>query len=313
MNLLANKWTFLDLAHLPARKHGKVVGDVGILGIPFDNAASYRTGQRNAPVALRMSSIMLMDGSPAFAEVDPRENLICVDLGDVDTAVGDVKTAHKNIVRAYTRARKNLKQVVAMGGDHYITLPILQSLVKKLGQPVVVVHFDAHHDLWNEGVGTKRGHGTWLRNAIDDGLVISEKSVLIGIRSPSPRETQEYAKEKGLLQFNAQTIHTGDINYVSRKILERVSDSPVYLSFDIDAIDPSQAPGTGTPESAGLWMHQVFALFESLTGKWQRNPINWVGADFVELLPDKDPSGVTSLALATTMYWYLTMQALPHV
>jgi agmatinase len=142
-------------------------------------------------------------------------------------------------------------------------------------------------------------------------LVIPEKSVQIGIRSPSPVDTQQYAKEKNLLQIDAQTIHYDSINSVSRKILERVGDSPVYLSFDIDVIDPSQAPGTGTPEAAGLWMHQVFALFESLTGKWQYNPINWVGADFVGLLPSKDFSGVTSLSLVTVMYWYLIMQVLP--
>ena len=311
MNLLANKWTFLDLAHLPTRKHGKMVADYGVIGVPFDNAASFRTGQRHAPAALRMASTMLIDGAPAFANVDPTQDITGVDLGDMDVAVGDVKTAHKNIARAYTKAKKNLKQVVAMGGDHYVTLPILQSLLKKLGEPVALIHFDAHHDLWNEGVGTKKGHGTWVRNAIEEGLILPQNSVQIGIRSPSPRETQEYAREKGLLQFNAQTIHTGDINYVSRKILERVGSVPTYLSFDIDAVDPSQAPGTGTPEAAGLWMHQVFAIFESLTGKWQRNPIKWVGADFVELLPEKDPSGITALALATVIYWYLTMQALP--
>jgi arginase family enzyme len=116
MNLFANKWTFLDLPYLPAKKHGKIVGDIGILGIPFDGVASYRTGQREAPMVLRASSIALIDGSPAFANVDLKENLVCLDLGDVETAIGDTKIAHKNIVRAYTRARKNLKQLVVMGG-----------------------------------------------------------------------------------------------------------------------------------------------------------------------------------------------------
>ena len=311
MNLLANKWTFLDFAYLPTRKHGKLVADVGVIGVPFDNAASFRTGQRHAPAALRTASTMLIDGAPAFASADPIQDISCVDLGDMDVAIGDVKTAHKNIVRAYTKARRNLKQVIALGGDHYITLPILQSLVKKLGQPVALIHFDAHHDLWNEGVGTKKGHGTWLRNAIDEGLVLPQNSVQIGIRSPSPRETQNYAQDVGLLQFNAQTVHTDDINHISKRVLERLNSQPTYLSFDIDVVDPSQAPGTGTLETAGVWMHQIFAIFESLTGKWQRNPINWVGADFVELLPERDPSGITALALATAIYWYLTVQALP--
>ncbi len=311
MNLLANKWTFLNFAHLPARKHGKLVADIGVIGVPFDNFASFRTGQRHAPADIRSASTMLIDGVPAFVSVDITQDINCVDLGDVDVAIGDTKLAHKNIVKAYTKARRNLKQVMAMGGDHYITLPILQSLVKKLGKPVALIHFDAHHDLWNEGVGTKKGHGTWLRNAINEGLVLPYNSVQIGIRSPSPRETQNYARDVGLLQFNAQTVHTNDINYLSRKILERVKDQPTYLSFDIDVLDPSQAPGTGTPEASGVWMHQIFAIFESLTGKWQRNPINWVGADFVELLPDRDVSGITALALATIMYWYLVIQALP--
>lgn len=313
MNPIANKMTFLDLPIFPAKKHGRMVADIGVLGVPFDNMASYRTGQREAPAAIRAASRLLIDGSPPFANVDPITDIACMDLGDVDVAVGDTKMAHKNIVKAYTKARNKLKQVVALGGDHYITLPILQSLKKKLGRPVALVHFDAHHDLWDNGVGAAKGHGTWVRNAIDQDLILPAHSIQIGLRSPSPRECQTYANEKGILQFSAQAVHLGDINYLTRKILERIKDHPTYLSFDIDVIDPSQAPGTGTPEIAGLWTHQIFAILESLTGKWQRNPVDWVGADFVELLPAQDHANITALTLATIAWWYMCMQCLPKV
>ena len=195
-----------------------------------------------------------------------------------------------------------------LGGDHSITLGLLRAYRAWAGQPLAVLHFDAHCDTWEDHFGEPSGHGTWVYEAITEGLVDPESFVQVGIRSAGVREAREYVRDQGGVIFTARDLRglesEGQLSEVIQTIRQRLSAKglPAYLTLDIDCLDPAFAPGTGTPEVAGLSTNQVFTLLESTAD------LNWVGMDCVEVAPPYDHAELTSNAAAQLVWTYLSGQ-----
>jgi len=193
-----------------------------------------------------------------------------------------------------------------LGGDHSITLPLLRAYKAHLGRPLAVIHFDAHCDTWEDHFGEPSGHGTWVYEAIQEGLVIKEGFVQFGIRSAGLREARDYVRDQGGQIFDARSLRglesPDQLAPVLQAVCERMAalgHPPVYLSLDIDCLDPAFAPGTGTPEPGGMSTNQVFSLLEELAD------LNFVGMDCVEVAPPYDHAELTSYAAAQFVWSYL--------
>jgi agmatinase len=193
-----------------------------------------------------------------------------------------------------------------LGGDHSITLPLLRSYRQWLGRPLAVIHFDAHCDTWTDHFGEPSGHGTWVYEALQEGLVVNECFMQLGIRSAGQREAREYVRDQGGLIFDARSLRglesaeqLAPMLQTMRERLALHGNPPVYLSLDIDALDPAFAPGTGTPEPGGLTTNQVFTVLEELAG------LPFVGMDCVEVAPPYDHAELSSYAAARFVWTYL--------
>jgi agmatinase len=193
-----------------------------------------------------------------------------------------------------------------LGGDHSVTLPLLRAYRAHLGRPLAIVHFDAHCDTWEDHFGEPSGHGTWMREALREGLVIPEATVQLGIRSSGDRTAREYVHAAGGRVFTARELRgresasqLADVLAEIRARLRAAGDPPAYLTLDIDCLDPAFAPGTGTPEPGGLATGQVLTILEELAD------LRWAGMDCVEVAPAYDHAEITSLAAATFVWTYL--------
>jgi agmatinase len=275
--------------------------DVAILGVPFDNGVSYRPGARFGPMAVRQASRNLRPAYHVELGCTPFEAIQVVDAGDVpvtpfaiDTAVGQIQ-AHAG--ELLTGDRK----VIAIGGDHTIALPMLRSVVRRHG-PVALVHFDAHLDTWDTYFDAPTTHGTIFRRAFEEGLLIEDHSIHVGIRGPIYGKADLDVDRA----FGFRTIRASDLEELGTRgaiaaITDRAGDLPVYLSLDIDVLDPAFAPGTGTPEAGGLTSRELLRVLRGLTG------LNLVGADVVEVAPPYDHAEVTSIAAATVIFDLLAL------
>jgi agmatinase len=201
------------------------------------------------------------------------------------------------------------RHMVWLGGDHSVTLPILRALKAQQGQPLAVLHFDAHCDTWEDHFGEPSGHGTWVYEAIQEGLVVPECFTQIGIRSAGERAAREYVRDQGGLIYTARDLRGLDnsaqlagVMQAMRQRLQAHGQPPVYLSLDIDCLDPAFAPGTGTPEPGGLSTAQVLTLLEHLAD------LNWVGMDCMEVAPAYDHAELTANAAANFVWTYLAGQ-----
>jgi agmatinase len=266
-----------------------------IAGVPFDIGVTNRPGARFAPLAIRHASRMLTDGDNPSGWVDPTA-LPFADVGDFAIALGDIP-ASLRLIEDQAAAYRHL---LTLGGDHTITLALLRALAKRIG-PVGLIHFDAHVDTWPDNFGQVYGHGSVFYHAINEGLVDPARMVQIGIRSPVPRSVWDWTESKGVTILSAESVHESTPSSVAETVRRVVGDGPVYLSFDIDALDPSQAPGTGTPEVAGLFTWQALAIIKRLAG------LSFVGMDVVEVSPSYDVAEITSLAAATLAWQYLSL------
>ena len=273
-----------------------------LIGIPFDGAVTNRPGARFGPQEIRRASLMLCDGTHPYFDVTP--------LGLLGDA-GDMRLPNASPlphVRAQieTQAATWLARhhCVFLGGDHSITLPLLRAIKARFGQ-VALVHFDAHCDTWTDHFGEPSGHGTWTYEALQEGLVSPQHTVQIGLRSGGLREARNYVADQGGLIFGARELRGLDgaaLRPVVQAILNRVGQMPVYLTLDIDCLDPAFAPGTGTPEPAGMTSTQVLTLLEDLS------VLNWIGMDCVEVAPAYDHAELTSNAAANFVWTYLCGQ-----
>jgi agmatinase len=266
-----------------------------VAGIPFDLGTTNRPGARFAPAAIRQASRMLVDGAHPVHWTDPA-TLPLADIGNFAIALGDIA---KSLAEIEAQAAP-LKHLVALGGDHGITLPLLRALSKRSG-PTALIHFDAHMDTWPENFGQGYAHGSVFYHAIVEGLIEPRRTIQVGIRSPVERAVYEWTLAQGVTVLAAQDVHAKGPDAVAGKIREVIGNDPVYLSFDIDVLDPAFAPGTGTPEIGGLATWQAQAIMRRLRG------LSFAGMDVVEVCPPYDVAEITALAGATMAWEYLCL------
>ena len=271
-------------------------GAVTVVGVPLDLGTSNRAGARDGPRAIRSASRMLVDGAHPQSWVDPAA-LPLADGGDFAIAMGDLPASLARIEAQAMQAG----HLIALGGEHGITLPLLRALAKRVGGPLALVHCDAHVDTWPESFGQTMGHGQVFWHAIREGLVDPRRTIQIGIRSPVSREVWDWTVGQGVTILTAQQVHETSPAAVAAKVREVVGAAPAYLSFDIDALDPAFAPGTGTPEPGGLASWQAQGVLRRLAG------LDWRGMDVVEVAPAYDVAEITALAAATIAWEYLCL------
>ena len=276
--------------------------DVAIVGVPFDGGVTYRPGARFGPAAIRAGS-RLMRGYHPGLDVQPFVSQQVADAGDIACTPFDIAEA---IVQIDAGARELLgasAAFVALGGDHTIALPLLRAVHASHG-PVALVHFDAHLDTWDTYFGAAYTHGTPFRRAHEEGLLASDRCAHVGIRGPlfSPQDLVDDAGF-GFTIVGAFDYLTRSVASVADELRARVGDAPVYVSIDVDVMDPAHAPGTGTPEAGGMTSRELLATLRALAG------INIVGADVVEVAPAYDHAEITSIAAANVVYELLAMFA----
>jgi agmatinase len=271
-----------------------------IAGIPLDIGTTNRAGARFGPQAIRHASRMLVDGAHPVRWLDPL-TLDIVDAGDFAIALGDLP---KSVMLIEQQATAINGHLIALGGEHGVTLPLLRTLRRRLGAPVGLLHADAHVDTWPDSFGQTLGHGSVFFHAIEEGLIDPARTVQVGIRSPVQRSVMEWTLARGVKVISAQDVHAAGPDAIAARVRGIVGDStPSYLSLDIDVLDPAFAPGTGTPEIGGLASWQAQALLRGLGG------IKFAGMDLVEVLPAHDVSEITALAAATFVWEYLALVA----
>ncbi|MGB5868613.1 MAG: agmatinase [Albidovulum sp.] len=287
--------TFMRLPHVPL-DHPKI-GDVeiGLLGLPFDSAVSNRPGPRHGPRAMRDASTMIR-AEHSIHRIRPFEAAACADLGDVGPNPVDVMDTLDRFSAYYTDLKRRGIRPLSAGGDHLCTLPILRGIARD--NPLGLIHFDSHTDLYPAYFGGKvLTHGNPFRSAVEEGLLDPKRMVQIGIRgSAYDFDDIDFAKAHGIRIIRMEEVFARGIPDVMAEAREIVGQMPTYLSYDIDFVDPSVAPGTGTPEWGGPNAYQAMQVVRECMG------VDIVGADVVEVSPPFDPSGNTAYLGATIMF-----------
>ncbi len=240
---------------------------------------------------------MLVDGDHPIAGTAPAKTDIA-DIGDFRIVHGDIQGTLKTI----EAQAKPINHLVALGGDHTITLALLRALAARTG-PLALIHFDAHVDTWPDSFGQRFGHGSPFYHAIEERLIDPHRTVQIGIRSPMDKSVHDWTVGKGVTILFAEAVHEEGPRAAAERIRGIVGDAPAYLSFDVDALDPAFAPGTGTPEIGGLFTWQAQAILRRLAG------LSFQGMDVVEVSPPYDVAEITALAAATLAWEYLALLA----
>jgi agmatinase len=279
-------------------KCSKITAAYCIAGIPLDIGTTNRSGSRDGPQAIRYASRMLIDGSHPSHRIET-SRLEISDIGNFQIVLGDLKKSYSLI----EKQAKEIKHLIVLGGDHGVTLPLLRALKSKYGS-IGLVHFDAHVDTWPETSGQALGHGSVFYHAIQEDLVDPKRMIQIGIRSPVEPEVYDWTINQGVKIITAQEVHSSSIDAIVQSIFSKIGRGPTYLSFDIDALDPAFAPGTGTPEIGGLASWQVQAILRQL------KKVDFVGMDLVEVAPAYDIAEITSLAGATIVWEYLCLMSI---
>jgi agmatinase len=271
--------------------------DVAIVGVPFDAGTSYRPGARFGPQAVRQASRQLRTNYHPNYDVEPFKVQQVADAGDFTCNPFNIDEAIKQIEDGATELLNKVGSIVTIGGDHTIALPLLRAVNKKCGQPVALVHFDAHLDTWDTYFGAPYTHGTPFRRAREEGLFLDDASMHVGIRGPLySRDDLKEDADLGFKIIHCDDFQTQSIDQIVKRIRDRVGDNPLYLSIDIDVLDPAHAPGTGTPEIAGMTSREMLNVLRGLSG------MNLVSADVVEVAPAYDHAELTSTAAATIVY-----------
>ncbi len=295
----ATSSTFARLPELRDVSNAAVV----IMGIPFDAGVSYRPGARFGPAAIRGGSKLLRPYNPAL-DLEAFAMVQVADAGDISVNPFDILSALRAIEDAADLFLGNGARLLSLGGDHTIALGLLRSVAKKHG-PVALVHFDAHLDTWDTYFGAPYTHGTPFRRAFEEGLLAPEQSLHIGTRGPlySPRDLND-DRRFGFGIITTDAVVRLGIDEVGERIRGRVKEAPLYVSLDIDVLDPAFAPATGTPEAGGLSSRELLSLLRTMAG------MNLVGADIVEVSPAYDHSEITAIAAAHLGYELISIMAL---
>jgi agmatinase len=288
-------------ARLPRREDVDVC-DVAVLGIPFDSGVTYRPGARFGPSAVRNASRLLRAYHPGL-DVHPFADQQVADAGDVACNPFDIGEAIDQVETAAGGVLDGASRLLSIGGDHTIALPLLRVMHRRHG-PIALLHFDAHLDTWDTYFGATYTHGTPFRRAWEEGLLLQDGAAHVGIRGPlfSPADLADDAR------FGFEIVSASDVldegrGAVADRLRERLGDAPVYVSIDIDVLDPGFAPGTGTPEAGGITSRELLGMLRGLAG------LNLVGADIVEVAPPYDHAEITAIAASHAAYELLGLFA----
>ncbi|MFB4351236.1 agmatinase [Microbacterium sp. CR_7] len=276
--------------------------DIAVVGIPFDSGVSYRPGTRFGPSHVRESSRLLRPYNPA-QDVSPFELAQVVDAGDIPVNPFDLTEAVTEVETAARALGEQVQRIVTIGGDHTVALPLLRAVAAKHG-PVAVLHFDAHLDTWDTYFGAPITHGTPFRRASEEGLIDLTTSCHVGTRGPlySKQDLEDDAR-LGFSIVSSEYIEEHGVEAGIQRILQRVGDRPLYVSIDIDVLDPAHAPGTGTPEAGGLTSRELLRILRALRDH------DIVGADVVEVSPAYDHAQMTGIAASHVVYELVTLLA----
>jgi guanidinopropionase len=287
--------TFMRLPQIDPRSDEIKDVRVGFVGVPWDGGTTNRPGARHGPRQLRDLSTMIRRIHPVTG-VDPFVALNCADLGDVPVNPADVQDTLQRVTAYFDQIIAHGITPITAGGDHLVSLPVLRSLARH--RPLGMVHFDSHTDLFNDYFGGfKYTHGTPFRRAIEEGLLDPKRVVQIGIRGTMYEgDDIEFARSSGIRIIRIEELMERGVDAVMAEARSIVGSSATYVSFDIDGIDPSQAPGTGTPEIGGFSTFQAQQMVRRLSG------LNIVGTDLVEVSPPFDPSGGTAWVGVSIMF-----------
>lgn len=276
--------------------------DVAILGVPFDSGVSYRPGARFGPAHVRQSSRLLRPYHPTL-DVSPFAAQQVADAGDVAVNPFDIEEALGTVERAAKALSDTGAKIVTIGGDHTIALPLLRNMARIHG-PVAMLHFDAHLDTWDTYFGAAYTHGTPFRRAFEEGLLDTDALSHVGTRGPLyGKQDLEDDERFGFGIVSSADIYRRGADAVVQQLRQRIGDRPLYISIDIDVLDPAHAPGTGTPEAGGMTSRELLEILRGLAD------LNVVGADVVEVSPAYDHAELTGVAAAHVVYELVSMFA----
>jgi agmatinase len=276
--------------------------DIAIVGVPFDSGVSYRPGARFGPAHVRASSKLLRPYNPA-AGIAPFAQLQVADAGDIAVNPFDITEAIGQVEAGASALTGAGARLLAIGGDHTIALPLLR-VAARLHGPLAVLHFDAHLDTWDTYFGASYTHGTPFRRASEEGLIDREHSVHVGIRGPLYAASD--LTDDSVLGFqviSCPEVESIGVGGLVERMHARTGSGPVYVSLDIDVLDPAHAPGTGTPEAGGLSSRELLAVLRSLSS------VTVVGADIVEVAPAYDHAEITGIAAAHAAFELVSAMA----
>ncbi|MEU0535337.1 agmatinase [Amycolatopsis tolypomycina] len=277
--------------------------DVAVVGVPFDSGVSYRPGARFGPAAVREASRLLRPYHPEL-DVSPFAEKQVVDAGDIAVNPFNIGEAIETLQQEAEALQANGTQLVTVGGDHTIALPLLRAAAKRHG-PVALLHFDAHLDTWDTYFGEPYTHGTPFRRASEEGILDTSALSHVGTRGPlyGKRDLEEDRRLGFGIVTSGDVMRRGVAETVDA-LRQRIGDRPLYVSVDIDVLDPAHAPGTGTPEAGGMTSRELLEILRGLRG------LNLVGADVVELAPAYDHAEITAIAASHVAYDLVSLLAL---
>ena len=277
--------------------------DIAIMGVPWDSGVSYRPGARFAPAAVREASRLVRPYHPGL-DVSPFAEVQVADAGDLACNPYHIEEALESIQAGAASLLDTGAKIVTIGGDHTIALPMLREMSRKHG-PVALLHFDAHLDTWDTYFGADYTHGTPFRRAFEEGLLDTSALSHVGIRGPL--YAKEDLSEDARMGFGITTsmdVMNQGVPAVVQALRERIGKRPLYISIDIDCLDPAHAPGTGTPEAGGLTSRELLAILRGLVG------CNIISADVVEVAPAYDHAEITAVAASNVAYELVSLMAL---
>jgi agmatinase len=282
--------TFMRLPHITQPEEL----DIALLGIPFDGGTTYRPGPRFGPRHVRAQSVLIRPWNPVL-NVNPFAKYRIADYGDLSVNPLSIEDTFRRVEEQMKPLHEVGTRCVSVGGDHSLSLPLLRAITKRHG-PVAVIQFDAHNDLWDEYFGSRYSHGTPFRRAIEENLILKGAFLQVGLRGQVYSKNDfDFAKKHKVKMITAEESHAGGIELFRRQ-LKAFRGKPVYITLDIDSVDPAYAPGTGTPQVGGFTSIQILELVRALRG------LHIVGCDLVEVSPPYDSSEITSLLAANLLY-----------
>ncbi|MBB6171518.1 agmatinase [Nocardiopsis mwathae] len=291
--------TFARLPRIDEVEHA----DIAVVGVPFDTGVSYRPGARFGPSAIREASRLLRPYNPGL-DVAPFAELQVADGGDIAVnpfSIGDAVETIEDAAQAFAKAGTRL---VTLGGDHTIALPLLRSLYRRHG-PIAMLHFDAHLDTWDTYFGEPYTHGTPFRRAVEEGILDTEAISHVGTRGPLyGKKDLEDDRRFGFGIVTSADVMRKGVDEITDALRQRIGSRPLYVSVDIDVLDPAHAPGTGTPEAGGLTSRELLEILRGLAD------CNLVGADVVEVAPAYDHAQITATAASHVAYDLVSVLAL---